>query len=189
MPDTGHITQLLGQAAAGDGAATAQLLPLVYEELRLIARQHLGRTPPGNTLQPTALVHEAYMRLVGSEGLGWENRRHFFGAAANVMRNILVDQARRKGAVKRGGGMGRKPLEEVELPIATPADDLLALDEALKELEKADPHQGEIVMLRYFAGLTVQETGAALGLSASTVEREWRFIRAFLHARVKGLRD
>jgi RNA polymerase sigma factor (TIGR02999 family) len=187
MPDAGHVTRLIGEAAGGSGRAAAELLPLVYEELRSLARRHLARTPPGNTLQPTALVHEAYMKLVGSTNPSWDSRRHFFGAAANAMRNILVDQARRKASVKHGGDRERSPLEDVELPIAPPSEDLLALDDALRELERADPRQGEIVMLRYFAGLTAEQTAQALGTSVSTVDREWRFIRAFLHTRVKGL--
>jgi RNA polymerase sigma factor (TIGR02999 family) len=192
--DGSPITRLLATAAAGDSRAAADLLPMVYDELRVLARHHLARAAPGNTLQPTALVHEAYMRLVGSgdpqEAGGWEGRRHFFGAAANAMRNILVDQARRKAAAKHGGGRIRVEGGEgdiADLPIAPPAEDLLALEEALSELERADPRQGEIVSLRFFAGLTAEQTAKAMGISLSTVEREWRFARSFLHARVKGL--
>jgi RNA polymerase sigma factor (TIGR02999 family) len=154
---------------------------------------HLSRAPAGNTLQPTALVHEAYLRLLGSDDRGWTSRRHFFGAAANAMRNILVDQARRKAAVKHGGDRQRLPIDDVEvavsdtdLPIQTAPADLLALDHALKQLEQASARQGEIVMLRFFAGLSAEQTARALDLSLSTVDREWRFIRAFLHTRIKG---
>jgi RNA polymerase sigma factor (TIGR02999 family) len=186
--DGSLITRLLGAAADGDTRAAADLLPLVYDELRLLARRSLARAGPANTLQPTALVHEAYMRLVGSGDPGWGGRRHFFGAAANAMRNILVDQARRKAAVKHGGGRERVEGGEIpDLPIAPPAEDLLALEGALSELERADPRQGEIVSLRFFAGLTAEQTAEAMGVSLSTVEREWRFARSFLHARVKGL--
>jgi RNA polymerase sigma factor (TIGR02999 family) len=185
-----HVTRLLAEAARGDAAAAEQLLALVYEELRSLARMHLARTPPGNTLQPTALVHEAYLRLVGpgpGAGADWQGRRHFFGAAANAMRNILVDQARRKAAVKHGGDRRRVDADDAELPVAPSADDLLALDEALGELRRADERQAEIVMLRFFAGLTAEQTAEALGISPSTLAREWRFIRSFLHTRVRGL--
>jgi RNA polymerase sigma factor (TIGR02999 family) len=188
MEDKGHVTMLLGQAAQGDDRAAAELLPLVYDELRALARFHLSKTPAGNTLQPTALVHEAYMKLVGGGGgdPGWDGRRHFFGAAGNAMRNILVDQARRKAAVKHGGGRRREELGEVDLPIAMPVSDVLALDLALEELKGADPRQAEIVTLRFFAGLTAEQTAQALGVSVSTLDREWRFIRSFLHTRLKG---
>lgn len=184
--EQGHVTMLLGQAAQGDAQAAARLLPLVYDELRGLAKFHLSRTPAGNTLQPTALVHEAYLKLVGGGDPGWDGRRHFFGAAGNAMRNILVDQARRKGAVKHGGGKKREDVHEVDLPIAMPVTDMLALDEALAELEKADPRQAEIVTLRFFAGLTAEQTAEAMGVSVSTLDREWRFIRSFLHTRLKG---
>lgn len=183
-PTAEHVTRILSSAAAGDTQAAAELLPLVYHELRNLARAHLARAPSGNTLQPTALVHEAYLRLIGSADPGWNGRGHFFGAAAQAMRQILVDQARRKAADKRGGGQRRVGLDEAELPIAPPSDDLLALDEALRELEQADPRKGRIVALRYFAGLTAAETAEALGLSVPTVDREWRFARSLLHARL-----
>jgi RNA polymerase sigma factor (TIGR02999 family) len=186
QPDRGHVTMLLGQAAQGDTRAASQLLPLVYEELRGLAKFHLSKAPAGNTLQPTALVHEAYLKLVGGGDPGWDGRRHFFGAAGNAMRNILVDQARRKAAVKHGGGKKREDVEDVDLPIAMPVSDVLALDEALEELKKADPRQAEIVTLRFFAGLTAEQTAEALGVSVSTLDREWRFIRSFLHTRLKG---
>lgn len=177
----GLVTQMLRAASAGDPQAAAELLPLVYSELRQLAQARMAKTPPGNTLQPTALVHEAYLRLVGSDDPGWSSRGHFFAAAAQAMRQILVEQARRKASPKHGGGRKRVDVEQAEPLIEPPAEDLLALDEALARLEQADPRKGRIVMLRYFAGLTAEETAVALGLSVPTVEREWRFIRTFLY--------
>lgn len=158
----------------------ADLLPAVYAELRRLAVALSGRLPPGQTLQPTALVHEAYLRLVGDQDPGWNGRRHFFGAAARAMRDILVEQARRKSAHKHGGGARRVELTEGLAVIEPPADDLLAVDEAIRELQAEKPHLAEIAMLRYFAGLSVDETAAVLGVSASTLAREWRFARAWL---------
>jgi RNA polymerase sigma factor (TIGR02999 family) len=178
----GELSKTLSAACAGDRRAAAELLPLVYEELRRLARARLGKQPPGATLQPTALVHEAYLKLVGSADPGWDNRAHFFGAAAQAMRNILVDQARRKGALKRGGNANR--VEEFEPVIEPPAEDILALDEALTELEKQDERKARIVMLHYFGGLTLDETAAALKISVPTVQREWRFTRSLLFTRL-----
>ena len=175
------VTQALKAAVRGDHEAAAELLPLLYAELRKLAQALMAKTPPGNTLQPTALVHEAYLRLVGAADPGWNSRGHFFGAAAAAMRNILVEQARRKGRLKRGSDRKRVPIDGVEIQIEPPADDILALDEALKRLEARDARKGRIVNLRYFAGLTVQETAAALGVSVGTIEREWRYIIAWLH--------
>jgi RNA polymerase sigma factor (TIGR02999 family) len=162
----------------------AELLPVVYEELRRLAAALSARLPPGQTLQPTALVHEAYLRLVGEQDPGWNGRRHFFGAAARAMRIILVEQARRKGAHKRGGGGRRVELTEGLAVIEPPADDLLAVDEAIQQLQLEKPHLAEIAMLRYFAGLSADETAAVLGMSASTLAREWRFARAWLVRRL-----
>ena len=139
------------------------------------------RVPPGNTLQPTALVHEAYVRLVGNEDPGWNSRGHFFAAAALAMRRILVEQARRKARLRHGGDRKRLDADEVDIPVETPAEDILALDEALENLRRRDKRKAEVVMLRYFAGLTIEETAAALGISEPTVERDWRFARALLH--------
>jgi RNA polymerase sigma factor (TIGR02999 family) len=163
-----------------DRQPAAALLPIVYEELRRLAAALAGRLPPGQTLQPTALVHEAYLRLVGDRDPGWNGRRHFFGAAARAMRDILVEQARRKGARKRGGGARRVELTEELALIEPPADDILAVDEAIEKLQAEKPHLAEIAKLRYFAGLSVEETAAVLGMSASTLAREWRFARAWL---------
>lgn len=175
------VTKLLQTLAQGNKQAASELLPLVYDELRKLARSRLSKTPPGNTLQPTALVHEAYLKLVGNIDAGWENRAHFFGAAARAMRDILVDQARRKGAVKRGGDRKRVDAEADEPMFDSPAEDMLALDEALRRLEQDDPRKAEIVMLRYFAGLDREQTAEALGLTTRTIDREWRYIVARLH--------
>ncbi len=181
---SGPVTQVLNAAAAGDSRAAAELLPLVYEELRKLARSRMARTPPGNTLQPTALVHEAYVRLIGSEDSGWNSRGHFFAAAAQAMRQILVDQARKKASVKHGGAHQRVDADGVDLVepiISPPTDDILSLNEALTRLEQADPRKARVVMLRYFAGLSSAETAAALGISVPTVERDWRFAKTLLY--------
>jgi RNA polymerase sigma factor (TIGR02999 family) len=141
----------------------------------------MAKTPPGNTLQPTALVHEAYLRLVGREDPGWSSRGHFFAAAAQAMRHILVEQARRKGRQKHGGGRRRLDVDDVDLAIESPVEDMLALDEALSRLRESDKRKADVVMLRYFAGLTIEETAKMLGVSEPTVERDWRFARALLY--------
>jgi RNA polymerase sigma factor (TIGR02999 family) len=164
--------------------AAAELLPVVYAELRRLAAALTAQLPPGQTLQPTALVHEAYLKLVRDRDPGWEGRRHFFGAAARAMREILVDQARRKASAKHGGGARRVELTEGLALIEPPADDLLALDEAIQRLQADEPRLGEIVLLRYYAGLSVEETARVVGRSVSTVVREWRFARAWLAERL-----
>jgi RNA polymerase sigma factor (TIGR02999 family) len=185
MPaDAPNEVTLATKAAGGDREAAAALLPLIYDDLRNLARARMARLAPGQTLQPTALVHEAYARVVGSGDPGWDGRGHFFAAAAQAMRNILVDQARRKAALKRGGGRGRRDLEDGDLAIQPPRDDILALDEALTRLEADDPRKGRIVNLRYFAGLTAEETAAAMDVSVGTVEREWRYIKAWLRTQL-----
>ena len=174
----------------GDRAASDALLPLVYDELRRLARARLAVTPPGNTLQPTALVHEAYIRLVGEADPGWNSRAHFFGAAALAMRDILVEQVRRKSRLKRGGDRERVQADEKHPEFAIEFDDpeidLLALDAALKDLEKLDERKSQIVMLRYFAGLTAAQTAEALGLTERTIERDWKFIKAWLRTHMTG---
>jgi len=160
---------------------TAQdLLPLVYDELRMLARSRLRKTPPGQTFGATALVHEAYLRIVGRQDPGWDGRGHFFGAAARAMRDILVEHVRRKMTLKRGGDRRRVPVEQAEPTFEPPSDDILAIDEAVKRLERDDPRKGRIVYLRYFTGRTTAETATALGVSVGTIEREWRYIRAWL---------
>lgn len=175
-----QITRMIDAARAGDPRAAADLLPALYDELRRLARSLLSRRAPGQTLQPTALVHEAYLRLTGSESREWDSNGHFFAAAAQAMREILVREARRKSAAKRGGGRKRVELDEDALAIEPPSDDMLELDDALGRLEKAEPWKARIVMLRYFAGLTTADTAKLLGTSTATVEREWRYIRAWL---------
>jgi RNA polymerase sigma factor (TIGR02999 family) len=174
------IAELVRSAGSGQREAAEQLLPLLYDELRRLAGAYLRRVPPGNSLQATALVHEAYLRLIGDADPGWEGRRHFFGAAAQAMRNILVEQARRKAALKRGGDQKRVELSDADLRIDPPSDNILALNDALTRLETSDPRKAQIVLLHHFAGLTMEETAAALEISLSTAEREWRFVRALL---------
>jgi len=176
-----QVTQILQAAGRGEENAADRLLPLVYDELHRLAAAKMGRTPPGQTLQPTALVHEAYLRLLGAQAPAWENRRHFFFAAARAMRDILVEQARRKASLKRGGDRRRVGPDGLVAPIDVPAEDMLALDEALRRLESHDPVKHQMVMLRFFAGLTAEETARAMDMSLSTVNREWRYVRARLH--------
>ncbi len=178
------VTLVLKATADGERGAASKLLPLVYDELRRLARARMAKLAPGQTLQPTALVHEAYLRAIGTADPGWEGRGHFFGAAAQAMRDIIVEEARRKAALKRGGDRKRVDAADVELAIQPPGEDILAVDEAMRRLEAKDPRKGQIVNLRYFVGLTVQETAAALGVSVTTIEREWRYIRAWLRARL-----
>jgi len=179
------VTRILQAIDAGDSAAADELLPLVYRELRQLARALMIKTPPGNTLQPTELVHDAFLRLVGTEDPGWTGRAHFFGAAAQAMRQILVDQARRKSAKRHGGGAQRMDADEVDLPIQAPVDDMIALDEALERLREHDPRKADVVHLRFFAGLTIEETAQILGVSEPTVERDWRFARTLLYTQLQ----
>ena len=174
------VTRLLDAVEAGDPKAAAELLPLVYDELRKLAAARMAAEKPGQTLQATALVHEAYLRLVGAgPARDWDGRGHFFAAAAEAMRRILVEAARRKGRRKHGGGRAAgRPRRRRRPP--SPADDLLALDEALDRLAADDPRPAELVKLRYFAGLTVAEAAAALGVSAATADRHWAYARAWL---------
>jgi RNA polymerase sigma factor (TIGR02999 family) len=174
------VTQILGEIESGDPNAADQLLPLVYDELRRLAAQKLSHEKPGQTLQATALVHEAYIRLVGAEHQRWDNRRHFFAAAAQAMRRILVENARRKRTEKRGGQQRRYDLLEIDPAAEARDDDLLALDEALSKLADREPELAELVQLRYFAGLSVEQSARALGVSARTVKRHWAFARAWL---------
>jgi RNA polymerase sigma factor (TIGR02999 family) len=172
-------------SSRGEAQAAAELLPKVYTELRRLAEALTGQLPPGQTLQPTALVHEAYLKLVRDQDPGWEGRRHFFGAAAQAMREILVDQARRKASRKHGGSARRVDLSDGLALIEPPADDLLALDEAIHQLQAEEPRLAEIVLLRYYTGLSVEETAGVVGRSVSTVTREWRQARAWLAGRLK----
>ena len=176
------VTQVLSAMGRGDGQSAEEFLPLVYDELRKLAAARMAREAPGHTLQPTALVHEAWLRLTGDAGPAhFDNRGHFFAAAAEAMRRILIDSARRKEAKKRGGGLQRVNLDDVD--VAAKADDntLLRLDEALEKLAKEDPPSAELVKLRFFAGLTTEQAAAALGISERTARRYWVFARASLH--------
>ena len=174
-----QVTRILGGDSAEKQRAE-QLLPLVYEELRALARARMAQERANHTVQATALVHEAYLRLVGSEDPGWNGRGHFFGAAARAMRRILVEQARRRGRMRHGGGRDRVALDDGCAAIEPPGDDVLAVEEAVQKLEAHDPRKGRIVNLRYFAGFTAEETAEVFGLSLGTIEREWRFIKAWL---------
>ena len=178
-PTEKPMTQLLRATADGDRQAAAELLPLIYRDLRALALSRLRKLPPGQTLQPTALVHEAYLRVVGGTDPGWEGRGHFFAAAAEAMRQILVDQARRKAALKRGGQQKRAELDEEYLGIEPPSERVLAVNEALERLEGLDPQKAQIVKLRYFAGLTREETATALEMSPDQLKRRWKFIKAW----------
>ena len=180
-----EITEVLKAIDHGDANAAAQLLPLVYEELRKLAAARLVEEQPGQTLQPTALVHEAYLRLVGEEDEPrWQNRGHFFAAAAEAMRRILVDVARRKSAVKHGGDRIREPLDDIVAP--EKCRELVSLDEALSKLAAQDPIKAKLVELRYFAGLTGDEAAKVLNISPATADRYWAFARAWLHSEVRG---
>ena len=176
-----EVTSILSAIQQGDPRAAEQLLPLVYDELRKLAAQKLAQEKPGQTLQATALVHEAYLRLVGNgEEPCWDNRRHFFAAAAEAMRRILVENARRKQTHKHGGGQQRQDLDAEALVASEPNVDLLALDTALHRLAESDPLKAKLVELRYFAGLTGDEAAAALGMSPSSADRLWVYTRAWL---------
>jgi RNA polymerase sigma factor (TIGR02999 family) len=171
----------------GDPHDAARLLPLVYEELRRLAACRLAREPSGQTLQPTALVHEAYLRLVGGRGdEGWDGRGHFFAAAAEAMRRILIENARRKGRKKHGGDLARVDLAEADLACRMPPEELIALDEAMTRLEAEDPLKARLVRLRFFAGLGLEEAAEVLGVSAITAKRHWRYARAWLHREISG---
>jgi RNA polymerase sigma factor (TIGR02999 family) len=181
----GDVTRLLAALDGGDPRAADQLLPLVYAELRRLAARKLAAEAPGHTLQATALVHEAYLRLVGrAEPVAYKDRGHFFAVAAAAMRRILVDNARRKLTQKRGGGRQRQPLDSIPAP--EPDEELLALDEALQKLAAADPLKAKLVELRYFAGLTGDQAAAVLGISPTTADRHWAYARAWLQAAVRG---
>ncbi len=171
------VTQVLEALSAGDQAAAEKLLPMVYAELRAVAAARMAKTPPGNTLQPTALVHEAYLRVVGKHDSKWAGRSHFFMAAARAMRDILVEQTRRKASLKRGGDRKRIDIEQVEPEFRAPSEDLVALDEALQRLEAEDSRYGQIVNLRYFVGLTVEETASVIGVSVRTITTQRAYIR------------
>jgi len=181
------VTRLLDAAAGGDSRSAAELLPLVYDELRRLAAARLAGECPGQTLQATALVHEAYLRLVDADkGREWAGRTHFFAAAAEAMRRILVDNARRKKSRKRGGGLARVEFREETMAAPEGPDEILAVDEALAALAVADPQTAELVKLRYFAGLSIDEVAQVLNISPSTVDRLWAYARAWMRRAIGG---
>ncbi len=188
------ITQVLNAIEQGDPHAAEQLLPLVYEELRKLAAQRMAKEAPGQTLQATALVHEAYLRLVGNQTpttkhhapKQWNTRGHFFAAAAEAMRRILIEKARKRGRHKRGGDRQRFDLDDLQLSVQEVPEEVLALDEALTEFAQKHPEKAELVKLRYFAGLTVDEAARALGISESTADRHWTYARAWLYRHIVG---
>ncbi len=180
-PQPSNVTQLLHAWTDGDRAVFDRLMPLVYDELRRLARRHLRRERPGHTLTTTALVHEAYLNLIDQNRVQWQNRAHFFGIAAQCMRRILLMHARKRSTAKRGGGQARLPLDDVVVISNERAEALLALDEALTRLEAVDARLAQIVEYRYFGGLTIEETAAVLGISKATVKRDFRTARAWLH--------
>ncbi len=183
----GEVDRVLAAIAGGDPHSAERLLTLVYDELRRLAAQLLARERPGQTLQPTALVHEAYLRLVDPENPAqWNSRGHFVGAAAQAMRRILVERARRMARVKHGGGRDRVDVELTHVPAPMSSEDLVALDDALDELAREDPECSRVVTMRYFGGMTVEEVAAATGVSRATVERRWTYARAWLHQRLRA---
>ena len=179
------VTRILSAIDQGDAQAAEQLLPLVYDELRKLAAQKMAQEAPGQTLQATALVHEAYIRLLGAESQEWDGRGHFFAAAAEAMRRVLIDRARDKKRVKRGGGRRKIDLDAIQIALDTAADDLLDLDEALGQLAAEYPDCAELVKLRFFAGMQLGEAAAALGLARRTADRHWAYARAWLHQQLR----
>jgi len=180
------VTRMLQAIERGEAHNSAELLPVVYDELRRLAAHKLSQERPGQTLQATALVHEAWLRLAGADGQEWEGRKHFFAAAAEAMRRILIENARRKQRQKHGGGGERVDIEQIQLAEPLPSNDLLALDEALTELAQRDPPAAELVQLRFFAGLTQQQAADLLGISPRTAARTWAYARAWLFQQIAG---
>lgn len=180
-----HVSHILKAIHDGDVRAAGELLPLVYDELRKLAAARIAAESAGHTLQPTALVHEAYLRLVGADDPGWQNRAHFFAAASEAMRRILIDHARARLAAKRGGDRTFVALQDAGEIAAASADDVLLLDETLSELSRHDPLSARLVELRYFAGLSVEEAAAAAGISRATAFRHWSFARAWIHTKME----
>jgi len=179
------VTQILNQIEKGDARAADELLPLIYEELRRIAAHKMANEAPGHTLQATALVHEAWLRLVGSSQQSWQNRAHFFGAAAEAMRRILVEHARRKQSLKRGAGAEKLELNESVLVLSVPPDELLAVNDALDKLSREDPAAAELVKFRYFVGMNMEEAAAALGMPKRTAESLWTYAKAWLSREIR----
>lgn len=187
----GEVTRILASLEAGNSERSDQLLPLVYDELRSLARARMAREPAGHTLQPTALVHEAFLRLVGEGSTTWKSRAHFFGAAAEAMRRILIERARRKGRLKHGGAMRRVAIEDPDM-LGNEEEsglDLEALDAAIDELEQYDARKAAVVKLRFFAGLSLEDAAGALDVSPSTIKNDWMYARAWLHRRLAADTD
>ena len=180
------VTRILQSMESGDAKAAEELLPLVYEELRKLAASKMANESPNQTLQPTALVHEAWLRLAGNENVKWDGRAHFFGAAAEAMRRILIDKARRKQARRHGGGQQRLDIDEVEIAAPEKEQELLDMDEALEKFAALDKQKAELVKLRYFVGLTLEESARILGVSTPTAKRWWAYSRAWLYRQIQG---
>jgi RNA polymerase sigma factor (TIGR02999 family) len=185
-PSAGEVTRLLAELRSGNPEARDKLIPLVYEQLHRLAARYMRRERPDNTLQPTALVNEAYLRLVSQKVASWKDRAHFFGIAARLMRQILVDHARARREEKHGGKVQKLPLDQVLEFSPARSRELIELDDALKSLERIDPQQARVVELRFFVGLTVEETAEVLGISPRTVKRDWAVARAWLHGEISG---
>ena len=179
------VTRILTAIEQGDAESSEELLPLVYNELRRMAAHKMANEPAGHTLQPTALVHEAWLKLVAPPAQSWQNRAHFFGAAAEAMRRILIDRARRKGRQRRGSGAAHLDVDELEIASPAPDDQLLALDEALNQFAALEPKQAELVKLRYFVGLKIEEAAEVLGISEATAKRWWAYARAWLFQEIQ----
>jgi RNA polymerase sigma factor (TIGR02999 family) len=184
-----EVTQIFNSIESGNAKAADELLPLVYEELRKLAAAKMANELPNQTLQPTALVHEAWLRLIGDENVKWDGRAHFFGAAAEAMRRILIDNARRKHALRRGGDRQRLDIDQIEIAAPVKEQELLAMDEALNRFAALDRQKAELVKLRYFAGLTIEESARLLGISAPTAKRWWIYARAWLYRHIQDGND
>ena len=182
------LTRILQDVSRGHSHGSEELLPLVYEELRKLAAARMAQEASGHTLQPTALVHEAWLRLADDSQQQWLNRAHFFGAAAEAMRRILIENARRKSRLKRGGGQLRVDIDELNLAATTPDDRVLLIDEALEQFKAEDPERAKIVLLKFFGGLTNQEVAESLDVTERTVERQWAFAKAWLYEKIKNLK-
>lgn len=180
------ITRILQAVGRGENHASEELFPLIYDELRHLAASRMAQEQPGQTLQATAVVHEAWLRLVSNGDRTWQNRAHFFGAAAEAMRRILIENARRKSALKRGGGLARVDIDGLDLAIASPDDKILLLDEALEKLQAEDPEKARIVVMKFFGGMTNQEVAEHLGVTERTVERQWAFARSWIFQNIKS---
>ena len=181
-----ELTQVLQAIRRGDGQASSELLPLVYHELRQLALARMAQESAGQTLQATALVHEAWLRMVGAGDRTWQNRAHFFGAAAEAMRRILVENARRKSRLKRGGGQARVDIDAIDVAAASPDEKVLLMDEALEQLQAQDPEKARIVVMKFFGGMTNQEVAENLGVTERTVERQWAYAKAWLFQKIRA---